>query len=452
MNISNMLPIGRFYILELFMRILIYITTIISSFLLGAHFFRGGSYGLFLIAITISFMFFIKKRWSLLIISTTHIFAIFEWIKTAFHICKIYSAIGIPSTRAVVIILGVAIFSLTSFLFLQTKLIKDLYPKTEKTFLIIITGLITSTLIQFATTKVSYPILLLERFYPTLGYFEIFILSIYSMFIVEKMLDSNQTQKYRRLIWRIFTTVFFLQLILGLLGYSIFLMTGKLHLPIPTLIIAGPLYRFQLSFMIYLFLASLIISGSAWCSHLCYFGSIDDFIATKGQSRGKKIKHFWKIRVSILVFVTVFSLLLHFLKASTFVALISASIWAIISFFIIFYFSRKTGVMIHCTMFCPIGFLAVTLGKISPFRLKISQSCNSCMACTKVCRYGALSKEDIIGKKVNLNCTLCGDCISFCKHNSLEYHFLNFSPKLSREIFIVIVVILHTSFLAIGRI
>ena len=44
-------------------------------------------------------------------------------------------------------------------------------------------------------------------------------------------------------MWLIFSIIFFTQLILGVAGVDKLLMTGKLHLPVPALIAAGPLYR-----------------------------------------------------------------------------------------------------------------------------------------------------------------------------------------------------------------
>ncbi|HDJ22855.1 MAG TPA: 4Fe-4S binding protein [Candidatus Aminicenantes bacterium] len=63
-----------------------------------------------------------------------------------------------------------------------------------------------------------------------------------------------------------------------------FLMTGKLHLPVPALILAGPIYRGTLSFMLILFLVTIVLVGPAWCSHLCYVGAWDD-IACRRKRR-----------------------------------------------------------------------------------------------------------------------------------------------------------------------
>ena len=72
---------------------------------------------------------------------------------------------------------------------------------------------------------------------------------------------------------------FFGQLALGIFADPIFLMTGKLHLPIPAVILAGPLYRFEGLFMPILFISTLLLSGPAWCSQLCYFGAFDAWSA-----------------------------------------------------------------------------------------------------------------------------------------------------------------------------
>ncbi|HHJ09824.1 MAG TPA: hypothetical protein ENK25_02915 [Bacteroidetes bacterium] len=55
-------------------------------------------------------------------------------------------------------------------------------------------------------------------------------------------------------------------------------MTGKLHLPTPAMILAGPAYRREIGFMTWLFLSTIILNGPALCSHLCYMVSLDYFL------------------------------------------------------------------------------------------------------------------------------------------------------------------------------
>ena len=51
---------------------------------------------------------------------------------------------------------------------------------------------------------------------------------------------------------------------------------GEMHLPVPALILAGPLYRGEGFFMLFLFLSTVLIVGPAWCSWLCYVGAWDN--------------------------------------------------------------------------------------------------------------------------------------------------------------------------------
>ena len=90
------------------------------------------------------------------------------------------------------------------------------------------------------------------------------------------MQDPAKVSRWRKYTWFVFSVVFFSQLLLGLLVSDKFLMTGKLHLPVPMMILAGPIYRGHTSVMTILFLSTVILSGPAWCSHLCYFGAIDN--------------------------------------------------------------------------------------------------------------------------------------------------------------------------------
>ena len=81
------------------------------------------------------------------------------------------------------------------------------------------------------------------------------------------------------LMLQIFSIIFFSQLILGVVGLEKLLMTGKLHLPVPALIAAGPLFRGTGFFMAILFTFSVLLVGPAWCSWLCYIGAWDNYAA-----------------------------------------------------------------------------------------------------------------------------------------------------------------------------
>ena len=111
--------------------------------------------------------------------------------------------------------------------------------------------------------------------------------------------------------------------------------------------------------------------------------------------------------------------------------------------------SRARGSMVHCVVYCPIGLLAAWLGRLSPFRLRITDTCTDCLACTRVCRYDALHPDDIEARRPARSCTLCGDCLRTCKPDALAFRF---GPWPGRTAFVVIAAALHAAFLGLARV
>ena len=298
----------------------------------------------------------------------------------------------------------------------------------------------------------NLPILLTDRFFPGWGWLQILLLGIYATWIGKKVLGTDKTAHIRSKIWGFFSLVFFVQLILGLTGIQQMLMTGKLHLPVPALIVAGPLYRGGGFFMLILFSITVLLVGPAWCSYLCYIGAWDDYLCKRWKKRPKKFPSwFSQGRLYTLVFVVAAAVTLRRWGNSPGLALASASIFGLVGVGIMAGLSSRRGMMVHCTAYCPIGIISNLLGKINPWRLRIDHDCNQCGACSKACRYGALYMKHLEQRKPGLNCTLCGDCISSCKDNYIQYHFPGLSPLAARKAYLVVVITLHAAFLGVAR-
>jgi len=256
--------------------------------------------------------------------------------------------------------------------------------------------LVTCVVLGFVHWKVDRPMLMAERFIQGTGWIEILLISLYAGWITHKMLDPAQSAKWRRITWTIFTIVFFGQLAIGLAGYEKFLMTGKLHLPIPVMILAGPVFRGQISFMPILFLSTILISGPAWCSHLCYFGALDN-LAAKGKTEMKPVRNKFMIKHILLLLIILITVLLRLFDVNTKLTTAIAILFGVVGIGIIISISRRRGKMIHCIVWCPIGTLVNYMKLVSPFRMYIDDSCTNCMACTRYCNYDALGKSDIFG-------------------------------------------------------
>jgi ferredoxin-type protein NapH len=315
----------------------------------------------------------------------------------------------------------------------------------------VIVFILTFILLAFVQLKVEKPMLLAERFLKGSGWVEILLISCYGAFIVNKMKDPMNVPKWRKIAWTTFSLVFFTQLIIGLSGFDKFLMTGKLHLPIPMMILAGPIYRGQLSVMTILFLSTVILTGPAWCSQLCYFGAFDN-LSSGGKTSKEILGNKGAIKSTVLILVIAMAIILRWLNVSMFISTLIAIAFGVGGILIMISFSLKRKKMVHCVMYCPIGTLVNIFKHVNPFRMYIDQSCTLCMNCTKFCKYDALNPSDIKNSKPSITCTLCGDCLAGCHHNSIKYKFLKMKPEQARNLYLVLTISLHAACLALARI
>ncbi len=313
-------------------------------------------------------------------------------------------------------------------------------------------ALLAGGLLSMARFKGPSGILLLDRFVPGLGWLQILLIAAYAGVVSYLLLTKSDTSRIRIIIWNLFSVVFFTQLLTGIFISKTFLMSGTLHIPVPAVILAGPLYEGRGFFMPILFISTILLIGPAWCSHLCYFGSWDGVAASR---RGKPVpysKKWTTIRWSVLFLVILVSLAFRLWKVPLTIAAAGALAFGIVGIILMVTLSRTRGFMVHCTAYCPIGLIGNILGKISPFRITIDSNCLFCMKCTETCRYNALTLENMKSGKAGSTCTLCGDCISSCSKNSISYSFFKLSPEKSRTLFVILISAIHAAFLGIARI
>jgi polyferredoxin len=295
-------------------------------------------------------------------------------------------------------------------------------------------------------------ILVIDRFFQGFGWIQILVAAIYSFVIAYHLMDIQKTALWRKYIWITFTIVFFLQFVLGLLIDGRFLMTGDIHLPVPMVILGGAIYRFEIGFMPILFISTMILTGPAWCSYLCYFGAVDNLAALAKGIRTKPIKPLWAYRYSMLLIVIIGAILLRITGCPSKIAGISAILFGIIGTGIMAVISTKRKKMVHCIAYCPIGILTSFLKYLSPFRIKIANTCTSCMACSLHCKYDALNLHNIKNRKPGITCTYCGDCLASCHVSSIHYTFLKLNPTNAYTLYISLVVVVQSVFLNIARI
>jgi ferredoxin-type protein NapH len=217
------------------------------------------------------------------------------------------------------------------------------------------------------------------------------------------------------------------------------------------MILAGPIYRGHLSFMPILLVSTIILTGPAWCSQLCYFGAFDG-IASQGKSSKSKLSHKASVKITILIIVVISTIILRIFDVPLIISTLLAAGFGVAGITVMLLFSRKQRKMVHCTLYCPIGTIVNLTRFVSPFRMYIDNKCDLCMRCSSHCKYDALNPVHIRNKKPGFGCTLCGDCLQACKSDSIKYGFLMLKPASARNLYLFLTISLHAVFLAVARI
>lgn len=428
------------------------IFVVLSALLMAAHFLRAGSFGWVMFSLSAPLLLLIRRNWALKSLQVMLVASALVWLWIIRDLIFMRQALAQPWLRMALILASVALIPLLAAKSLNHRVWQHYQRQSEKWLPATMVFSLLVVILALIQHQVSRPMLILERLIPGTGAFEILLLAAYAAWMTEKLLDPTQSAAWRRRLWLLFSLVFFAQLLLGLAGLEQFLMTGKLHWPIPALIVAGLIYRAGGYFMFILFAATVLLVGPAWCSHLCYVGVWDNLAADR--QRKPLTMPGWRhgIRFAVLLCIILTAFVLRWAGASPTLASGLALAFGLVGVAVILLWSRKRCVMTHCITYCPIGLLANWLGKISPFRIRIDSSCSECGACRMACRYDALNWAEIQARRPNSLCTLCGDCLGFCPHSSLGYRFLGLSPERARTVFVAVVVTLHTVFLAVARI
>jgi ferredoxin len=426
---------------------------VLSLVLLAAHFLRYGNIGLSLFCAGLAAVTATQRGWLRTALMGMLALGLVVWADAWADILRVRWAAGQPWLRLSLILAAVAGLGVGAILWLYGPGGRRFFSRqAEAAFPAGLIFLLTAVVLGLVREKLRFPILLADRFLPGAGWLEILLLGFYGAWVGEKMLNGCRTAAIRGRIWGLFSLVFFLQLLLGLAGVRQMLMTGELHLPVPAMILAGPIYRGGGLFMLTLFGATLLLVGPAWCSHLCYIGAWDDVLSRRQRKAVRKLPAWARpARWAILVAVILAAVLLRASGASAGTAAALGGGFGILGVGIMVLASRKLGIMAHCTAYCPLGLVANLLGKISPWRIRIHSDCTRCGACSRVCRYGALDDSDFERGRPGLTCTLCGDCLGSCRQASIVYQFPGLSAGNARRAFLVLAIGLHVVFLGVAR-
>lgn len=441
------------------MSILFSLLTAVLAFLLGAaHFWRIGQYGIS-VACMLFPLFFLQMRGDWLR-RISHILLVALagcWMWTAGEFVQIRQFLGQPWHRLAFILAGTALFTLLAATLMNSESIRrrnslqaavsDLQLMAFFMVLFIFGGI-------WATRP---GLLLLERLLPGFGALQCLLAALWAGWVCGALADQSRAAAFRMRIWKIFSLTFFIQLFLGIAVHGLFLLSGRLHIPVPGVIPAAWFYGQGSVFMLILYGISILLLGGAWCSHLCYFGVWDSLAAgRKPPISGRRMpRSLPQLRWLALMAVIAIPIFLRLANFSIHVAVWSGLMLGLLMLPMSLLVSRRFGVVGYCAGICPLGLLANILSKFSPWRIRREErKCTSCRACIRVCRHGALTENHLVRNAPGFGCTLCRDCLHVCHHDALHLTFFGLlcTRRAATTAFVVLVSIAHTLFLWIARV
>lgn len=220
----------------------------------AAHFLRGGMHAGVILCMGLAALSFSRRGWLRRSVTFLLLASLLFWGAETWHLARLRMMEGLPFLRLAAILAGVLLLHAAAILW-RRRGEKDL-PVPELARSRVFSA---SVLFLFLLDALApFRLLLGERVLPWQGVngLVILLLAWWGGYCAEGLLNPQASPRRRRLMWTVFASVFFLQFLLGVTVASSLLMTGRLHVPVPFMMISGPVYRGEGIFMLALFSVS----------------------------------------------------------------------------------------------------------------------------------------------------------------------------------------------------
>ena len=433
---------------------LAWLGVLLALLLLGAHYFRAGDY---LMVATLAVVIVLhggKAPWKRLVIGAFLAWGAVEWAFGVSTLIQWRMLLGLPWARAAAILGAVDLMTALAAVYSLLRG-KRLLQGQRLDAPLAMTFAFLAVFVSLYAIRLHNPDLLaLERLFPMWGGVELALLAWYAAIITGGLL-STRSRRTRKMAWLAFSGIFFAQLVLGLLGVQALRALESAHIPVPGMIIFASVFRGEMGFMPFLVLAAVLLAGGAWCSMFCYFGPLEAALAAK--KRSQKASPFFSAalrhgRLVVLAAGALLALILRLLDVPLAAAVWFGLAFAVISLLVMALGAWSFGGMVHCSAFCPLGLAVNVLARISPWRVKVAaRRCDHCGACEKACGYRAIDAQSRQKGAASWRCVLCRDCLRVCPRGAISLHFPWLKPRGAEVVFVIVVVLLHTLFIASAR-
>jgi len=188
-------------------------------------------------------------------------------------------------------------------------------------------------------------------------------------------------------------------------------------------------------------LAITLVVGKGWCSYACFFGGIEEGMASvPRRAKLRKIDPRWRylpwavllamVLLSLALFEPAYCLWLcpfkavsEYVAARNTVGLIQNGIFVVLFAGLVVVLPLLTKKRTQCSFFCPFGAFQSIFNKTSVFDVKIDQTrCSPCVLCQNACPTMSLTKESIARGETLMSCMKCGACVDACPKHAAVWH------------------------------
>jgi len=228
-------------------------------------------------------------------------------------------------------------------------------------------------------------------------------------------------------------------------------------LPIPLLILPAALFKTVvfpgsilagggmsgagMAAMAGIWLAVAIVVGKGWCSYACFFGGIEEGMASlPAKAKVKKIDPRWRygpwavllamVLLSLALFEPAYCMWLcpfkavsEYVAARNTVGMVQNGIFIALFAGLVVALPLVTKKRTQCAFFCPFGAFQSLFNKASVFDVKIDKArCTPCVLCQKSCPTLSLSEASIAKGETLMSCMKCGACVDACPKDAVVWH------------------------------
>jgi len=214
-----------------------------------------------------------------------------------------------------------------------------------------------------------------------------------------------------------------------------------------------------MAMMVGLWLAITLVVGKGWCSYACFFGGIEEGMASlPKKAQWKKLDPRYRlVPWAVLLAMVLLSLALfepaycmwlcpfkavsEYVAARNTVGLVQNGIFVVLFGALVIVLPLLTKKRTQCTFLCPFGAFQSIFNKTSVFDIKIDRTvCSPCVLCKNSCPTMSLSDESIKKGETLLSCMKCGACVDACPKGAAVWHIkgtpVSVEPERARLMFL----------------